>query len=278
MPMPLRYLFGPVTAHFADQNLREARASGACLTFNDVGDTDLRVGPGDRWEDVAARCPAGWQPDCVALNLAYTTVPEGLWSAPAPLIGLAGDWNLLFHHYRRCLARSDLVLTDSQGVEVLSRDGVAHARQANILGCERAYLETEWPDGPRDIDVLFVGNLNHAVQRERMPWVARLAALGDRWRVVIETGVFGADYRALLARSRVVFNRSIRGERDPCAFESAAAGRCSSTKPATARFRLSSRIGASTFVTPTTTWKSCWDTTWNTRTSAGPLPWRRSGG
>jgi hypothetical protein len=222
--MPLRHLFGPVTAHFADQNLREARASGVCLAFNEVGDTDLRIGPGDRWEVVAARCPAGWQPDCVVLNLAYTTVPDGLWSAPVPLIGLAGDWDLLFHYYRRCLARCDLVLTDNHGVEVLSRDGVAHACKANLFGCERAYLEAEWPDGPRDIDVLFVGNPNHAVHREQMSWLARLAALSDRWRVVIESDVAGADYRALLGRSRVVFNRSSHGECNRLTFEAAAAG------------------------------------------------------
>jgi tetratricopeptide (TPR) repeat protein len=222
--MPLRHLFGPVSAHFADQNLREARSSGACLAFNEVGDTDVRIGPGDRWEDVAARCPAGWQPDCVVLNLPYTTVPDCLWSAPVPFIGLAGDWNLLFHHYRRCLARCDLVLTDTQGVEVLSRDGVAHACKANLSGCERAYLEAEWPDGTRDIDVLFVGNLNHAVHRERMSCLARLAALGDRWRVVIESDVAGADYRALMARSRIVFNRSSRGGCNRRTFAAAAAG------------------------------------------------------
>jgi tetratricopeptide (TPR) repeat protein len=222
--MPLRHLFGPVTAHFADQNLREARASGACLTSNDVGDTDLRIGPGDRWEDIATRFPAGWQPDCIALNLAFTTVPDALWSAPVPLIGLAGNWNLLFHHYRRCLARCDLVLTDPQGVEVLSRDGLAHVYPATLCGCQRGYVEAEWPEGPRDIDVLFIAERNHAVHRGRMPWVSRLAALGDRWRVVIESDVSGTDYRVLLGRSRVVFHHGIRGECNPRAFEAAAAG------------------------------------------------------
>ena len=72
--------------------------------------------------------------------------------------------------------------------------------------------------------VLFVGNLHPAVQRERMPWLARLAGLGDRRRVVIQTGVFGEAYRALLARSRIVFNRSIRGECNLRVFEAAAAG------------------------------------------------------
>src|SRR5205823_868667 len=45
-----------------------------------------------------------------------------------------------------------------------------------------------------------------------------------RWRVVIATGVFGADYRALLGRARIVFNHSIRGECNRRVFEAAAAG------------------------------------------------------
>jgi tetratricopeptide (TPR) repeat protein len=222
--MTLRYLFGPVTAAFADQNLHLARRSGECRTFNHTGDTDLTVGPADTFEAILSRCPAGWRPDFIVVRLDYTTVPECLWSAPMPLVGLAGDWNLLFHHYRLRLPCCDLVLTDALGVEALARQGLTHARAANLFGCERAYLEGPWPDGSRDIDILFVGNLHPAVQRERMPWLARLAALAGRWKVAIRTGVFGQEYRALLARSRVVFNRSIRGECNLRAFEAAAAG------------------------------------------------------
>jgi glycosyltransferase involved in cell wall biosynthesis/tetratricopeptide (TPR) repeat protein len=69
--------------------------------------------------------------------------------------------------------------------------------------------------------VLFVGNLHPAVQRERLSWLARLAKLARRWNVVIRTGIPGAENRALLARTRVAFNRS---EANMRAFEAAAAG------------------------------------------------------
>ena len=62
------------------------------------------------------------------------------------------------------------------------------------------------------------------MQRERLTWLARLAQLGDKWNVRIATGVFGSDYRALLRRSRIVFNRSIRGECNKRAFEAATCG------------------------------------------------------
>ena len=39
--------------------------------------------------------------------------------------------------------------------------------------------------------MLFVGNLHPAVQRERLPWLARLAKLADRRNVVISNGDLG---------------------------------------------------------------------------------------
>jgi glycosyltransferase involved in cell wall biosynthesis len=141
-----------------------------------------------------------------------------------PLVGLATDWHLRWHHYRRCLRRCDLVLIDAPGAQVLARDGFLHARPANPFGCDPAVLDGPWPDGPRDIDVLFVGALDPAVQRERLAWLGRLARLSDRWKVVLTSGVFGDDYRALLARARVVFDQGLCGERGPRAMEAAAAG------------------------------------------------------
>jgi hypothetical protein len=43
--MSLKYLFGPVSATFAEQNLKRQRDGGACLAFNADGDTDLTVRP-----------------------------------------------------------------------------------------------------------------------------------------------------------------------------------------------------------------------------------------
>jgi RNA polymerase sigma factor (sigma-70 family) len=222
--MSRRYLFGPVSASFADQNLRGPRQEGNCLAFGTAEGPDLTVGPNETWEALCARLPGGWRPDFVVLCLAYATVPAGLWRAPVPLIGLAPDWNLLWHQYRHQLPRVDLVLTDSPGVEALARAGIAHAAPANLFGLERAWLEESAEGGDRDIDVLFVGNFHPAVQRERLAWLGRLGRLAERWRVVLATGAFGAEYRRLLRRARVVFNRSIRGECNRRAFEAAAAG------------------------------------------------------
>jgi glycosyltransferase involved in cell wall biosynthesis/Flp pilus assembly protein TadD len=109
-------------------------------------------------------------------------------------------------------------------VQALQADGFSHVQASNLYGCERAFLENPPGETARDIDVLFVGNFHPAVQRERLTWLGRLAPLAARWKVLLTTGVFRDDYRALLQRARIVFNRSIRGECNSRAFEAAAAG------------------------------------------------------
>ncbi len=223
-----RYLFGPISGSFAEQNLFRQRQAGSCLAFGSEATPDLAVEPGESWEEIASRFPPEWQPDFLVLALWYTTIPAYLWSAPVPIIGLAGDWNLLWHYYRRRLHACDLVLTDTVGVEKLAAEGICHAWVANLFGCGREWLEprtdAEERRTERDIDILFVGNLHPAVQRERLPWLARLARLGERWNVQIHQEIFGAEYRQLLRRARIVFNRGIRGECNLRAFEAAAAG------------------------------------------------------
>jgi glycosyltransferase involved in cell wall biosynthesis/tetratricopeptide (TPR) repeat protein len=222
--MGLRYLFGPVTPSFADEHLNGLRRSGECITFDHSGKADLAIGAVDTWDDVCHKLPDGWHPDCIALTLAYTTIPPALWKAPVPILGLAADGNLLWHYYRHVLPRCDLILTDVTSQEKMQAAGHHHARVAHLYGLGRSYLDVRDEEYPRDIDVLFVGNLHAAVQRERLAWLGRLAALGGRWRVVIRTGVFGDEYRALLRQSRIVFNRSVRGECNMRALEATAAG------------------------------------------------------
>src|ERR1700722_443644 len=217
-----RYLFGPVTVAFADQNLHQARASGECLTFGPQG-PDLVCQPDETWDKMQARLPKGWCPEFIVLWLPYTHIPEFLWSAPIPIVGLAADWNLLWHEYRQVLPRCDTVFTDAPGVEVMKRAGLHHVRAANLFGLERAFLE-ESRDVVRDIDICFVGNIHQAVQCERLPWLGRLARLADRYRVLVATGLPRDGYRSLLCRARIAFNRSVRGECNRRVFESAACG------------------------------------------------------
>ncbi|HYV38483.1 MAG TPA: glycosyltransferase [Gemmataceae bacterium] len=222
--MARRYLFGPVNSNFADQFLHPQRQSGECLAFDIQPGADLTIGITDSWDSVLSKLPASWKPEFVVLYLPYRQIPACLWSAPIPIVGLAGDWNLLWHWYRHCLPACDIVLSDTAGVETMRRQGMDHCRVANLYGCEKAYFDSPVAAATRDLDVVFVGNFHPAVQQERLPWIGRLVKLGDPWRVVLASQIHGKDYRSLLARARIVFNRSIRGECNMRAFEATASG------------------------------------------------------
>jgi tetratricopeptide (TPR) repeat protein len=210
--MSLRYLVGPVSPARA-REWDAHRSQGRCLAFHSQDGADLTIAPSDSCESVLARLPADWRPDFILLDLDYRMVPACLWHAPVPLVALAPDWQLQWSFLRRFLPLTQRVLTDTAGVEVMRKEGIHHARQANLFGLQGIFRQPA-PEHPpnRDIDILFVGNMHHAVQRHRQRWLGRLARLAGKWRVVITQGVRGEEYRQLLLRSRIVFNRSIRGE------------------------------------------------------------------
>jgi hypothetical protein len=72
--MSRRYLYGPVTPRFVDQNLYRVYQARDCLAFNADGSAGLAIRWGDTWQTIAARWPDGWQPDFVVLDLHYTSI------------------------------------------------------------------------------------------------------------------------------------------------------------------------------------------------------------
>jgi tetratricopeptide (TPR) repeat protein len=222
--MPHRFLVGPLAPEEAHRSWAAPRAAGSCLCFNRSNQLDLTIVPGDSWDDVRRRFPESWQPDFILLNLAFHTVPAGLWRAPLPLIGLAADWDVQWHSYRAVLPWCDHVLTDSPGVAVMRRAGMEHVSPMNLAGLPQSFLGLPL-DGPvRDIDVLVVGTFSPAQRRERLAWLGRLASLADRRRILIRRGVPEEDYQELLWRSKIVFNLSGHGECNRRALEAAACG------------------------------------------------------
>src|SRR5207247_6229676 len=85
--LSLRYLFGPVTSRFAEQNLQGPRRAGWCKTFGPAG-SDVPTLASDSWPAVCDRLPPGWRPDAVVLHLASAVPPEWVWSAQVPVVGL----------------------------------------------------------------------------------------------------------------------------------------------------------------------------------------------
>jgi hypothetical protein len=217
-----RFLVGPLSAR--RPRMWEAhRQAGNALVFGPGGDLDVK--PGDDWDALAARLPAGWRPDALVLHLDYLDVPPVLWDSPLPTVALAPDWQLQWHAFRRLLPFCELILTDTAGVDTLARQGIPHARAANLFGTDPAWLEDELAEGARDIDILFVGNLHPAVQAERGPWLDRLAALARRCRSLLHRGRLAEarqgpkqvrDSRWQRRWTAATCSRSWRGRCSPC--------------------------------------------------------------
>jgi glycosyltransferase involved in cell wall biosynthesis/predicted Zn-dependent protease len=218
------YLLGPVNREFAEKHLWRHWPDGACKVFDFEPGVDVVVRPEQSWEVMLQSLPGDWRPAFLVLQLQYRVIPPWLFEAPVPIVAFAGDWNLQWHHYRQVATCCDLILTDRTGAERFERAGIAQARPAILFGGQRAFLDTPWPAVPRDIDVLLIGNFHHAVQSERLPLLGQLATLRPRWNVLFATNVYGEEYRRLLARSRIVFNRGIRGEWNMRVTEALAAG------------------------------------------------------
>jgi tetratricopeptide (TPR) repeat protein len=219
----VRALLGPLNPR--DQGAIVAdRAALDILCFDRAG-ADVAFDPGqEALPALFSRLPAGWRPDCLIWwSPEYSLLPEGIERCPVPSIAVLGDWNLGIWTTAPLLEAFDWVVTDRPGVQALGPQLEVPVDRWPAFSFD-ARVHRRLPDLARDIDVLFVGNMNHEVQVDRARWLAALARLGDRHRVVLASGVYGQAYARLLNRARIVWNRSIRGEMNMRAYEAPACG------------------------------------------------------
>lgn len=228
-----RLLVGPLTANPLYNNatlLGDFYGEPDILTFGPVSGPDPRGVDvvydirHDSFWDLLQRLPQGWEPDLVLWwDLAFQPLLPGIAQCPYPLAVVAGDWNLSGFTLRYTLGMFDFVLGDRGLVQRLNDLGQTnHAWfRAYSFDPEQHYpvsVESQW-------DVVFVGNLNFRIHQQRSQFLQRLATLGQSYRIRIVNGIFGADYRQLLAQGRLVFNHSVRGEMNMRAYEAPACGR-----------------------------------------------------
>ena len=178
---------------------------------------------GETAPEMIERIAREWAPDLLLCWLPEVYPPPlGIEDAPVRTVALISDWNVFYPILALNLSRYDLTLCDKHGVGVFRSDYVSphylFPLYSQVTPFHRPY------GGEKDIDVVFVGNLNHAAHRTRAHYLERLAKLSDRYRIVITADVRGEAYGRLLSRSRVVFNHSIRGEVNLRVLETMACG------------------------------------------------------
>jgi hypothetical protein len=178
--------------------------------------------------DAITRIGGEWRPDMLLCwQPEAHPPPRGIEDVPIRTVALVSDWNVYYPVLETNLARYDVVLTDKPGVEIFKGHGLTDGMVTpqHIRPLYSQITPAHYPhDVEKDIDVLFIGNLNHAAHRERAVFLERLAKLSDQYRIVITTGIQGDAYGRLMSRARIVFNHSIRGEMNLRVFETMACG------------------------------------------------------
>ena len=220
-----RYLVGPITHPLTPEHFQAARDRGECLTFGSsslADQVDIVVSSEMSWDEVVGAVPNGGSIDFLALWLPFADIPSKLWQAPVPIIGLAPRRYMHAHWYRRVLRHCDLAFSDASTATFLTKDGLAHVRPAILCGLNPSFLIESTAETNRDVDLLFVGNLDRATHRERNRWIARLASSGRN--VVVKSRVDFAEYRDLLSRAKIVFSYSAQGACTARVFEAIASG------------------------------------------------------
>lgn len=186
-------------------------------------DTDYLFKANETVTQVFDRISGEWTPDALICWLPELFPPPlEVEKAPVKTVAIVSDWNIYHSQLVHNLSRYDLVLTDKLGSESLKLYG-ATPQYIGPIYSQRSPVHRKM-DVEKDIDILFAGNLNHAIHRKRGHLLEKIAGLSDRFKIVISNGYVDDQYAHLLNRARIVFNCSVRKEMNLRCFEALACG------------------------------------------------------
>ncbi|MGL6074111.1 MAG: glycosyltransferase [Fimbriiglobus sp.] len=217
----MRYLFVPAPTGFASDFLAQPRLRGECLCLG----ADIRFRSWDSWADIRARFPAGWQPDVILIWMADPHVPDGIWTAPVPIIGLAANWFARGHFYRHLMPLCDGIFASPPAVAALANQGYTAVAIADFSGLgESAFRNPLAEDQNRDCDVLILDSLTLPEPTHRNRYAGRIAELSELIRVVIRRPTTWEEDRAWLSQAKVVLVLPTAMGDDRLSYEAIAAG------------------------------------------------------
>ncbi len=200
---------------FTEGDLRLAKGwhpSHFILTARQDGAGDIRYDPEeDTYEDITSRLPCGFGLDAVLIaSLEYGNFVWGLHEAPVPIVATVSDTNICFETVKSTIPFVDLFICNERlQADRLERTG------AKVVHLPWFALDAE-VFRPGDVtetwDLLFVGNLQPYIHKRRGKLLERLLSALGKFDCRVLTNTYGPGYLKALARAKMVFNHSVRGE------------------------------------------------------------------
>lgn len=218
----MRILIGPLNYHDHQSILGDLQ--GFDVRSFDARGADVLYRPAhDTFQELWGRLPATWIPDVLVWwGPESTGVPEGIEECPRFSVAVLVDPELAVSG-RGTLEGFDHVFTGRVGVAALHEAGFGRVTRWPVNGFNPRHFR-RLPGVERIHDVTVVGSLNRDDEigsslRERY-----LTELSERFNVRRCGEAAGEPYARLLNLSKIVLNRSVRGEMNPPAFEAPASG------------------------------------------------------
>ena len=125
-------------------------------------------------EELFAKLPQSFYPDLLLIYWPdQDPLPKGFQNCPVTSIGVISDYNLSLPYISGLWPSFDTLLCDHGGVELFTNISFPDVR-AFCQFSFKASSHRLYPDVERDLDIGFAGNLNPAVQQQRMLWIELL--------------------------------------------------------------------------------------------------------
>jgi len=184
---------------------------------------DYTFAPYESTVDFLARLAPEWMPEVLLCNFPEMYPPtRAIEDSPIPTVAVISDWNLYGPQLEHNLCRFDAVLSDQQATQRLKVHGIVPQHLFPMYS-QMTHIHRRI-ERPREIDVLFLGNLNHAIHRERGAMLEHVARNAHDFRLVIDAGLPPDDYALRLNESKIALNFGVRGEMNLRCFEAPACG------------------------------------------------------
>ena len=195
------------------------------ITFGTNPDDDIKI-PNTicSYKEILSQLPEGWHPDI--LLIAWPE--QGLFNfdimeIDCLTVAVIMDW---MHYYYAVKAVSQafdvFIVLEKTSEKYLRQFGCANIYQ-QVYFC--AYPEIfNIPEQTKKYDITFIGCINNRLWPKRSFLLERLALLGNKYNVNIQSGIWGEKYFNILKQSKIVFNCTVSEAINIRTFEGLSAG------------------------------------------------------